>query len=357
MTANPQTCPKCGSPVTPGMKFCESCGAKIEALPACPQCGAPLVPNVKFCESCGAPVSPVAAPVKTTKEEDVPAAAPVSSVPETAPIQEAPPPAQPPVKETPAEVATVAAAVAPASGSAPVKEVKPPAESPAKAEEKPVPAPEEKPAPAPVKVQEMPLPEKVKETVKEVPKVTVPKQPGSNKTMIIAGVIILAVLGAAIYFVGLPMLSGSGIPVQNPPVSPVATNPGSLSGSASETPVTTAGASQAGTVSFIPGPTQVPPSNLGLIIDVERDAITHIVTVTFQGGAGQYGVRELVVTLTKSDGTVERKSFKPENRGSFINLMGTEKTDRVEITANYYNGESFKVVDQIFEYKKRTGSP
>jgi outer membrane biosynthesis protein TonB len=353
MTANPQTCPKCGSPVTPGMKFCESCGEKIEALPVCPQCGAALAPNVKFCETCGAPVSLAAAPVKTAKEVAVPVAATVSPVHETTPIQEALPPAEPPVKATPAEAAPVAAAVAatvsPAPESAPVKEVKPPAEPLVKAEKKPVTVPEEKPAPAPVNVKEPPKTEKVK----EVPKETVPKQPGSSKTMIIAGVIILAVLGAAVYFVGLPLLSGSGTPTQNPPVSPVTTNPGS----SSETVVTAAVTSQTGTVSFTPGPTQVPPSNLGLIIDVERDAITHIITVTFQGGAGQYGVRELVVTLTKSDGTVERKSFKPENRGSFITLMGTEKTDRVEITANYYNGESFKVVDQIFEYKKRTGSP
>ena len=55
MTENPKTCQKCGSPVTPGMKFCESCGAKIEASAVCPKCGAALAPNVKFCESCGAP--------------------------------------------------------------------------------------------------------------------------------------------------------------------------------------------------------------------------------------------------------------------------------------------------------------
>jgi hypothetical protein len=332
----------------PGMKFCESCGAKIEALPVCPQCGAVIAPNVKFCETCGAPV-------KGAKETAVPVAAPVT-VPEPAPVKEAPPPAQPPVKEKTPEVAPVAAAapaaVTPAPKTVPVKETKPPAEPPEKAEEKPAPAPE-KPAPAPVPVKEPAKTEKVKGVIKE----TGPKQPGSSKTIIIAGIIILAFLAAAVYFVGLPMLSGSGTPVQNPPVSPVTTNSGSYPVSPSQIPVTTAVTGQSGTFSLTPGPTQVPPANLGLIIDVERDAITHMITVTFQGGAGQYGVRELVVTLTRSDGTVETKSFKPENRGSFITLKGTEKTDRVEITANYYNGESYKVADQIFEYKKRTGSP
>ncbi|MDD1684990.1 MAG: hypothetical protein LUQ19_03765, partial [Methanoregula sp.] len=112
-------------------------------------------------------------------------------------------------------------------------------------------------------------------------------------------------------------------------------------------------AAGSGSAELTAGPTQKLPENRDLIIDVERDAITSIITVKFQGGGGQYAVRELAVTLTKSDGTVERKSFKPEFRGSFITLKGTEKTDRVEVTANFYNGESYKVVDQILEYKRR----
>lgn len=353
MTANQMTCPKCGRPVTHGMKFCETCGAKIEALPACTKCGAPLAPDVKFCETCGTPVAPAAALAKTAMEEAVPVAAPVSPGPETVPIQETPPPAKPPVKAIPAEVAPVAAAAAAtvslAYDSAGVKEVRSPAEPAVKAEEKPVPAPEKKPASAPAMGIEPPKTGKVN----AVPKEAGPKKPMSSQTMIIAGVIVLALLGAAVYFVVLPMLSGPGTASQTPTITPVTTS----SGSSSVTPVPTVYTSQTSSVSLTAGPTQVPPTNLGLIIDVERDAISHMITVTFQGGEGQYGVRELVVTLTKSDGTVETKSFKPEYRGTFITVKGTEKTDRVEITANYYNGESYKVVDQIFEYKKRTGSP
>jgi hypothetical protein len=169
--------------------------------------------------------------------------------------------------------------------------------------------------------------------------------------MIIAGVIILAVLGAAVYFVGLPMLSGSGTPIQNPPVSPVTTN----SGSSSETPVTAAVTSQAGTVSFTPGPTQIPPSNRVVNLEAERDPISSLVTVTFRGGEGQYGVREIQVTLTRSDGSSETKSFKPTTVGSGVTIQGTPKTDRVEATSYFYNGEQYKIIDQIFEYKKRGG--
>jgi hypothetical protein len=169
--------------------------------------------------------------------------------------------------------------------------------------------------------------------------------------MIIAGVIVLALLGAAVYFVVLPMLSGSGTPSPNQQ-PPVTSGPGSSSG----TPLTTAEASQAGTVSLTAGPTDVPPTNRALIIDVERNAITHDITVTFQGGEGQYGVRELAITLTRSDGTVETKSLGHLERGSSVTLKGTEKADRVEVTANFYNGETYKVVDKVFEYKKRVGS-
>jgi hypothetical protein len=168
--------------------------------------------------------------------------------------------------------------------------------------------------------------------------------------MIIAVVIVLALLGAAVFFIVMPMLSGPGTSSQNQQVSPAPTGSAGPVGSA-----TTVTAGQSGSVSFIPGPTDVPPYNRAVVVDVERDAITSIITVTFQGGEGQYGVRELLVTLTRSDGTVEIKSFKPEFRGTFTTLQGTQKTDRVEVTANFYNGESYKIIDQIFEYKKRGG--
>lgn len=67
-------CPKCGSPVNPGQKFCTKCGQSLNAVPqqpvttpanVCPACGAPMNPGQKFCIKCGAKVvvaDPQAAP-------------------------------------------------------------------------------------------------------------------------------------------------------------------------------------------------------------------------------------------------------------------------------------------------------
>lgn len=329
MTANPLTCQKCGSPVTPEMKFCESCGAKIEILPVCPQCGAALVPNIKFCENCGASVSPAAVPVKTTTAETAPVAGPLPPLPETSPVKEV----KSPVK---AEEKTL-----------PVPKEKPvPPAPPVKVEEKTVLVPEEKPAPAPAPVKMPPKTEKAK----DIPKETGPKKPIPQQTLAIAGILVLALLGAAVYFVVLPMITGPATTSQNQQAPTGTTSP-----SSSANPVTPAGASQASTVSLTPGPTQVPPSNRVIVLDAERDPITSIVSVTFRGGEGQYGVSQIMVTLTRSDGSSETKSFKPDTIGSGVTFQGTPKTDRLEATSYFYSGEQYKIIDQIFEYKKRTG--
>ncbi len=354
MTENPQKCQKCGSPVTPGMKFCESCGAKVEALPACSRCGAPLPPTVKFCESCGAPVTTEAA--KAPQAPVTPAVSPAPGEPEKFTVPEVKAPADIPAEavkspvaevnvpaEPAAAVAAAAATIAPLPDTPANPETKQSAK-PAKTEKKTVPAPEEKPVPA---VKEPAMAHKAK----DVPKETGPKKTTSQTTMIIAGVLVLALLGAAAYFVVLPMLSGPGTPAQNQPVSPVPTGPGSTSG----TPAATMDTIPSGSVSMTTGPTQVPPANRVIILDAERDPISSKVTVTFRGGAGQNGVREIQVTLTRSDGTRETKSFKPDAIGSGVTLQGTAKTDRVEATTYFYTGEQYKILDKIFEYKKRGG--
>ncbi len=48
-------CPRCRAESTTEARFCEDCGARLEAV--CPSCGVPVNPGKKFCRSCGAALS------------------------------------------------------------------------------------------------------------------------------------------------------------------------------------------------------------------------------------------------------------------------------------------------------------
>ncbi len=50
------TCPRCQAENDAGARFCEDCGARLEA--ACPSCGIRVTPGKKFCRSCGAALTP-----------------------------------------------------------------------------------------------------------------------------------------------------------------------------------------------------------------------------------------------------------------------------------------------------------
>jgi membrane protease subunit (stomatin/prohibitin family) len=72
-------CPKCGTLVPQGTRFCPGCGnsmapaAAAPAGPPCPKCGQPAPAGTKFCPNCGASLAP-APPRKCPKcNGDVPA--------------------------------------------------------------------------------------------------------------------------------------------------------------------------------------------------------------------------------------------------------------------------------------------
>ncbi|MDO9549469.1 MAG: zinc ribbon domain-containing protein [Methanoregula sp.] len=304
LSNNEQICPKCNSPLTPGLKFCETCGAKIEQPPVCAHCGEPLTVGVKFCESCGKPVAAPAAPT-------VPA--------------EPPTPAQVTVPVTPA--------------------AKPPAPTPEEVKKPELKSKPEPKAAAKEKVPDKKAPEKRNEPVTKAPAKAVPAP--RTQTLMFAGVVGLVIVVALAYFVLLPMLSGSGTPGSGNSATPLGAT------LVPSTASTVAPAQSSASASYVLEPTQVPPTNLLVYYEVERDPITGLVTVTFRGGAGQYGVSDVSIRLTRSDGEVLTQSFKPQQIGSFTTLKGTLMTDHIEVTANYYNGEKYRIIDQLFEYKKK----
>ena len=48
-------CPKCGSQVVPGQRFCGGCGSSLESY--CARCGVAITAPSKFCGNCGAKLS------------------------------------------------------------------------------------------------------------------------------------------------------------------------------------------------------------------------------------------------------------------------------------------------------------
>jgi membrane protease subunit (stomatin/prohibitin family) len=47
------TCPKCGTPNPAGTKFCSNCGTPLQATNKCPKCGTDVQAGAKFCPNCG----------------------------------------------------------------------------------------------------------------------------------------------------------------------------------------------------------------------------------------------------------------------------------------------------------------
>jgi hypothetical protein len=113
------SCPNCGKPLRPGVRFCGSCGHTITDTPlaqagaqpagpatiACPQCGKPVRVGAKFCSNCG----------KVLQKEPAPAAVPVDRPVSVPPAKQAVQPQSGPVTVT-----------KPPAGSTPARVVAPP---------------------------------------------------------------------------------------------------------------------------------------------------------------------------------------------------------------------------------------
>lgn len=296
--SGPARCPNCNSPLSPQVKFCETCGAKIETAPVCRNCGAPLPAGVKFCEECGAP-------------RDTPASPSPAAVPVAPPVTENAAPEIPVVPP----VAPVTVPDLPVTAPTPPVVVKPETREPVQ------PAPS---APA-------------------APTAPGPKTPLSKNTLIIAGVIGAVVLIAAIVFVVMPMFSGSGGSLAVPGLSSAPSSPSSASAAVGTTPT---GSGQT------PGPTQTLPPAYTLFFQIDKDVISGDVSVTVTGPSRNV-VRDIEVRLTRADGQVITKNIIPGQKINDVIIPGTRNSERVEVTVLFYSGEQYKVIDTIAHFTKR----
>jgi hypothetical protein len=88
-----------------------------------------------------------------------------------------------------------------------------------------------------------------------------------------------------------------------------------------------------------------------VVIQVDKDAVSHAVTVSIAGGPGLPVVRDMVFRLTRSDGQVLESTIvpDPQKKANEAELPGTRYADRVEAIVDYYSGQQYEVMDQLVE--------
>ena len=165
------------------------------------------------------------------------------------------------------------------------------------------------------------------------------KQP-VNKIRIIGGGIVLITILAAVFFIGLPMLTGIGVfsAPSNPTAAEITPIPTIASLTLKPTPASRA---------LIPQPTQLNPADQKFRFQVRKDPITSKITVIFTGSAGEGSITSADVKVTHADGSVTMGIILPLKGVSDITLDGSKETDRVEIIAKMTSGETYRVYDDL----------
>lgn len=357
-----RTCPSCSRPVRPGFKFCEFCGVKLPELGTCSNCGTQFIAPVKVCHLCGAPVVLEAKPEPDGVEEE-PKEEVIEPVEEMVPepedayaeeedagdvdnggetadesleyyIEKAAParPAgriQEPDTEELLEkygkeysdnemLGSLKRTLRPfwEMGRAKNISASPSAAGPSGAVDDALHLPGKKPAPVTRRV---------------------------NRTKILAGAVIVAVVIAAVYFVGLPLFTAG--PVLPGSAQPEPTPTASLTPAPTALPTTIKGA-------FTTQPTEKPPAALPFNFLVQKDILNARITVTFAGSttSSKAGIRSADVTVTHPGGSVSTGILMPLKGITEITLDGSKETDRVVIIAEMNSGETYRVYDRLIPY-------
>ncbi len=354
-----RTCPACNRPVRPGYKFCETCGTHIPELSTCSKCGTRFIAPVKFCDLCGAPVIPgeVPEPILPEHPDEEDTGADEDQIPEQG-EEEVP---EPDTDEVPEEHEDT---IVPAEDETPrryKKEILEPdtdelLETYGKeyAEDETLeslhtqksPTPLRREAKKPITVpapSERGSPETIDDALFLSPgKPNVASKPRVNWTKIIGVCIVATALVAAVYFIGLPMLTGTW--GHGAPGNPTGEEKPTVSGTITPSPTqTTVPPSRA----LIPLPTQTLPPGQKLYFHVDKNPVTSKITVIFTGSAGEGSISSADVKVTHPDGSVTTGIIQPLKGVAESILDGSNKTDRVEIIARMSTGQAYRVFDAL----------
>ncbi|MDD1689056.1 MAG: zinc ribbon domain-containing protein [Methanoregula sp.] len=352
-----RTCPHCNTPVRPGYKFCETCGTKIPELSTCSKCGTQFITPLKYCELCGAPVVLEVGPA--------PDEAPEFSEEEAGPVEEEIPEQDEEETPEPEELPAGDDDLIPEEAETPrhhrqeirepdteellekygkeydVNETldssrKPKSRSPEKPDAK-KPARDRAP-------RERVSSGTVDEALFLAPgKTTAPARRWTGRTGIIGGCIVLVAIIAAVYFIGLPVLTSTG--ETGTSGNPVAVTP-TPGPTVAKTVTPTRTVTPAPAKALVPLPTQT-PAGQKLYFQVQKSPITAKILVTFAGSAGHGSIRSADVRVTHPDGSVASGMILPLKGITEIILDGSKETDRVEIIAQMSDGESYRIYDEL----------
>lgn len=104
--------------------------------------------------------------------------------------------------------------------------------------------------------------------------------------------------------------------------------------------------------SLIPTATDSMPSNLIFSVDASKDPISGAITVISRGGAGQNLAENLNIKVYLSTGKIVEENISPDVNSEFVCDEGTKGEDRVVVVVSLQNGESYKIYDDVLDYRK-----
>jgi hypothetical protein len=111
--------------------------------------------------------------------------------------------------------------------------------------------------------------------------------------------------------------------------------------------------------SLVPGPTDKMPDYNAVTVDVGEKDYLGLIPVIFQGGKGLAATKKIDVKLTLVDGSTKTATV-GTNKGDEVELQGTRgegsnrgQADRVEVWVTMNNGQTYKIVDTLREYRTR----
>jgi hypothetical protein len=386
------TCPTCNRPVRHGDKFCEVCGTKIPSLSTCSKCGTQFIHPKKFCDLCGAPFILEEIPESEADEIPEPEADEIQEpgldeLPEPDSDEmpepdekELPEPAEEEIPERDVDETeetygeeipeSVADEVSEPDEEEPPEKAsqktprhyKDYAPEPDTAElleqfgeeysddetleslhqEKPT-SPIQPKAKKPVKIaapQRHEISKPVDDALFLVDEGPTPAKLSVHKIWIIGGGIGLIIILAVIFFIGVPLITGTGVfkSTSNPTsaeITPIATI---TTPAVKLTPASGA---------LVPQPTQTIPTDQKFFFQVRKDPITSKILVIFTGSAGTGSINSADVKVTHPDGSVTSGSILPLKGLNEITLAGTKEPDRVEIIAKMSTGETYRFYDNL----------